>query len=799
MNAKVLRLLEFDTIRSRVADRCLSVEATALMGEEDILVDPTAVSILKESVAQFVALLMSTNAQPSLSLPAIGPLLPRLGKEGVSLELEEAYALGLFTDSASALGKWLSGEAVGELLKEAASHLPDCSSVSKEVFAVLERDGTLRDLPSFREIKRRISGLRKELENITNRYLSDDETRRMLQSEVATQRDGRLVLALKANYRSRIKGIVHEVSATGQTIFVEPEEVVEKNNNILMEERRLAAEVARVLRELTARIGEKKDELVELRERVLELDRLRARARYALDAKGFFADAPCGRLALKGARHPMLGTNAVPIDLSMDSATRVVIVTGPNTGGKTVALKTVGLFALMNQFGLALPVSEGTTLPIFDGVYADIGDEQSISQSLSTFSAHMTNMASICGIATENSLVLLDELGSGTDPEEGSAIAMSLLDLFIERRSRVLTTTHHGILKNYGYTKEGVVNASVDFDSRTLSPTYRIVIGIPGESHALDIAARNGLPEAIVSRARTYLDEERADISELIKGLKTKHRELEKVEEDHKSQETLLRDQQRKNDLRELRLKQKEAELRSLGVGSLNRLLGESRKTLENLVRELREGDITREKTLRVKEFLADLERSAAEESSRRDEEADSLYREERTLKKEPENKPTEESSEMAPSKIVAGVEVFTGPSRRRGVVVRGAKKGFWVVEIGAMKMTLAERDLIPAVKKAETGRVEIMVADLAGGAAPVLELNLRGYRWEEALDALRRQVDSAAISGLYEFSVIHGKGDGVLQRAVHEYLKSQAVVADYYFARPEDGGYGKTFVVLKR
>lgn len=799
MNEKVLRLLEFDTIRARVADRCLSVEASALMADEDILIDPAAVASLKESAAQFAALLASPVAQPSLSFPAIGPLLPRLGKEGVSLELEESYALGLFTDSAAQLAKWLSSDSAGERLKSASAEFPDCSSVTKEVFAVLDRDGSLRDLPAFREIKRRISGLRRELENVTNRYLSDEETRRMLQSEVATQRDGRLVLALKANYRSRIKGIVHEVSSTGQTIFVEPEEVVEKNNDILMEERRLAAEVARVLREMTARIGEKKEELIELRLRVLELDRLRARARYALDTKGFFADASTGRLSLKGARHPLLGKIAVPIDLAMDGSTRVVIVTGPNTGGKTVALKTVGLFSLMNQFGLALPVSEGTALPIFDGVYADIGDEQSISQSLSTFSAHMTNMAAICAAATENSLVLLDELGSGTDPEEGSAIAMSLLDHFIERRARVLSTTHHGILKNYGYTKEGVVNASVDFDSHTLSPTYRIVIGIPGESHALDIAARNGLPERIVARARTYLDEERADISELIKGLKTKHRELDKAAEERKSLETVLRERQRKNDLRELRLKQQEAELRSLGVGALNRLLGESRKTLENLVRELREGELTREKTLKVKEFLSELERSATEEASRRDEEEETLRAQERALKREAPEAPSEGDSGRAPSEIAEGVEVFTGPARRRGRVVRRAKKGFWVVEIGAMKMTLPERDLEPAAKKADTGRVEITVADLAGGAPAVLELNLRGFRMEEAIEALRRQVDAAALSGLYEFSVIHGKGDGVLQRAVHDYLKSQAVVADYYFARPEDGGFGKTCVTLKR
>jgi DNA mismatch repair protein MutS2 len=527
----------------------------------------------------------------------------------------------------------------------------------------------------------------------------------------------------------------------------------------------------------------------------------------------------------------------------MEAETRVVIVTGPNTGGKTVALKTVGLFALMNQFGLALPLAEGSSLPVFDGVFADIGDEQSISQSLSTFSAHMTNMAYITSLASERSLVLLDELGSGTDPEEGSAIAMSLLDHFIACRSRVIVTTHHGILKNFGYTKPGVVNASVDFDAKTLSPTYRIVLGIPGESHAIEIAARNGLPADIVARSRTYLDEERADVSELIKGLKSKHQELDQAEAARNKEEQRLRDDRRKSDLRELRLRQKELELREQGVGSLRRLLLESRKNLENLVRELREGELTREKTLKVKEFIADLERSTASENERLELEEANLAelnekeREEltRLALQTPEPKSTsrskkansrgdsagghengagkgragdypagkgaggsEEIKSRVPSKVEPGIEVLVGTSRRRGLVLRSAKKGSWVVELGALKMTFPERELSPVAPSA-TPKAEITIMDLAPGAPAAFELNLRGMRLEEALDALRRQVDAAAMSGLYEFSIIHGKGDGILQKGVHEYLKSQKVVADYYFARPEDGGYGKTMVSLKR
>lgn len=814
---KILRQLEFDSIRSAVAGRCLGDEAAAVLSEEPVSGDPGEVAALKERVRAFSALMVGGAEEPRASIPAVGPLLGRLGKEGAALDLEEAYALGLFAEAAAALRAWMSAPASPAPLPGIAAAFPDCSSVAREVFRVLDRDGSLRDLPEFRDIKRRIQGLRRELEAAAARYATDDETRRMLQSDVVTQRDGRLVIAVKANYRGRVKGIVHEVSSTGQTIFVEPEDVVEKNNDILVEERRLASEVARVLREMTARVGEKKAELEDLREKVLEVDRLRARARYSLDIRGAFAESPPGgaegdgRVELKKARHPLLGSKAVPIDLRMEAGTRMVIVTGPNTGGKTVALKTVGLFALMNQFGLALPAEEGTCLPVFDGIFADIGDEQSISQSLSTFSAHMTNMASIAAAAGPASLVLLDELGSGTDPEEGSAIAMSILDHFIGARARVLVTTHHGILKNYGYTKEGVVNASVDFDARTLSPTYRIVMGIPGESRALDIASRNGLDAAIVARARGYLDEERADVSELIKGLKAKHRELDDEKAARAEEERRVREERRAVDLKELRLRQKELELREREAGGLNRMLGDSRKTLENLVRELREGELTREKTLKVKEFLAELETASKREDDRLEADAERLsadlraYREagsEDDGKKIPRaGKRRKAGAENeVPAAVAVGVEVLAGPSRRRGVVVREAKRGQWVVDMGSLKMTLPERDLVPVAPAEKGAKVEIMQADLSSDSSrAVMELNLRGMRLEEALEALGRQVDAAALSGLFEFSVVHGKGDGILQKGVHDYLKRQSCVADYYFSRPEEGGFGKTVVVLKR
>jgi DNA mismatch repair protein MutS2 len=378
---------------------------------------------------------------------------------------------------------------------------------------------------------------------------------------------------------------------------------------------------------------------------------------------------------------------------------------------------------------------------------------------------------------------------------------MSILDHFIETKTCLIVTTHQGILKNYGYTREGVENASMEFDGRTLSPTFRIVMGIPGESRALEIAARNGLPTDLVARAGNYLAGEQADISALIAGLREKHQEFDALTLEGKKEEKRLREERRKADLKELRLRQKELQLKLEGAGSLRHLLEESRKTLENLVRELKEGELTREKTLKVKEFLANLEASVQEENG-------SLEREERLLAEERrrlENDDASPAEKESGAPVGAGTEVLAGESRRRGRVLRldkkaaGTKPAHWIVEIGSLKVSFPETELTALAPSQEERKPLIAKADLASPADARPEISLRGMRLEEALEALRRQIDAAVLTGLHGFAVIHGKGDGILQKGVHDYLKNDGAVADYYFSRPEMGGFGRTEVVLKR
>jgi len=822
--AKTQILLEYPLIAEKTAACALSEEAAALIKDSSPVYDAREAQILKAKVFKLFTIVNSAPGEPRSWLPSIGFLLPRIETSGVVLELDEALAIGLFIERGEELKKWVinnSGASSGEccsdkILRSDTANTADvcasgCAAAAAEIFKIIDREGNMRDLPVLRAIKKRISGLEKDLKNAVSQYAGKDEYRRMLQSPLPSQRDGRTVLAVKSNFRGRISGIVHEVSSSGQTIFVEPLEVVEKNNEILIEKRNLDAEIHKILRELTEKTAVHAENLKLFHAAIIELECLRARAKFSASIKGHFAreasDDEAEALILKQARHPLL-KKAVPINIEMKNVTRTLIITGPNTGGKTVALKTLGLFAMMNQSGLALPLDEGSVLPFFDGIYADIGDEQSIDQSLSTFSAHITNVSAITSCATENSLVLLDELGSGTDPEEGGAIAMAVLDFLIEKNSRMIITTHHGILKNYGYTRKGVENASVEFDALTLSPTYRIINGVPGESRALEIAAANGLDARIVEKAGNYIKEEKSDISALITGLERKHIELASAEKRSEIQRNKLKEEIRKADLKELQLRQKEAELKRGAVNTLHVFLRESRKTLENLVRELKEGEVDREKTLKVKEFLNDLARNAENESA-------ALEEEDREIANQFQIAQSGCGGESAPSeKLRVGMEVFAGPSKQLGVIVRSGKKSAasgrctsggcasvntWIVKIGSVKMTFTENNLIPAARKNERAKeTASWAAEYDSSSNAVFELKLIGMRLDEATDALRRQIEAASLNGLKTFSVIHGKGSGVLQKGIHGYLKKDPAVEDYYFSRQELGGFGRTEVVLK-
>jgi DNA mismatch repair protein MutS2 len=465
--------------------------------------------------------------------------------------------------------------------------------------------------------------------------------------------------------------------------------------------------------------------------------------------------------------------------LQLDESIKAVVISGPNAGGKTVTIKTVALFALMHQSLYMLPAAEGTSLPMFHAIYTDIGDDQSIEDSLSTFSAHMKHIGKILNQCDKQSLVIFDELGSGTDPVEGSAIARAVLEYCVEHAGLSLVTSHHSVLKQYAYAHAQVLNASMEFDGKTHEPTFRVISGLPGESHAIDTARRMGLPDTVISQAEAYLGSEVVEISAIIRGLEERRREAELREQTLDDRARKLTEQLRAMDLQKLRLKQREQQVREEQIGDLSRFIADKRKELENLVAELREGEITRAKTRKVKSFISSLQEKK-EDSERR---VDAI-----SEKPEPPNSPISFS---------VGMDVLAGVHRREGRIVRKEKNGTWMVAIGPMKFPMKEEDLKPVSPRTKKGTSKISVVYESTSAPVQATIDVRGKTLSEALESVAVQVEGALVHAMQEFAIIHGMGDGILSRGIHEYLGNHPRVKHYYFARPEDGGYGKTYVQL--
>jgi DNA mismatch repair protein MutS2 len=556
-------------------------------------------------------------------------------------------------------------------------------------------------------------------------------------------------------------------------------DIVEKNNQLVEQDNRYRRVVHRILKELSELVRESINEVELIVDGIAYFDSIYARARYSQLHRCVRAARSERRIMLHGARHPLLGKGAIPIDFELGENADIMVITGANAGGKTVTLKTVGILALMNQWGMEIPAHEGCEFPIFDNVLVDIGDDQSIANSLSTFSGHMKALSTIIAECTASSLVLLDEIGSGTDPTEGSALAMAVLDYLDEKECLVVATTHHGIIKRYGYSRARITNASVSFDSATLSPTYELVIGVPGESHALEIASRSRIPSEVIAHAREYVEAERTDLDRAIDEIAAHRRELDdqSAQLERLQHELAGRDESLRE--REAKLDETQEALHSQEHGELGDFLRESRRMLENLVRELRTGEITREKTHKVKGFIDKIEEKLADE----------------------ERKPAARPAGLSEEAIEEGCEVYVGKNRRRGTVLRRLRGDNWLVAVNTLKMTIPTSDLIPAARKAlapDVGQgVSVMVAGSAVSESPAFELDLRGMRLEEALESLERQLDRALLSGMAEFSVIHGKGEGVLRQGVQRVLKASNAVSEFFFSPPETGGFGKTIVKL--
>ncbi len=769
---KTLTLLQFDKVFALLERECFSEEGIKLLGKQDFFLDKEQLSAFQDIVEECKRFLDSEYVLPDIHLPSLSEYIERMEKNGALLEGSELYSIADFCSASSRLKTFFTGHELPgtSRLRTLVSEMADLGSVASAITATVDAAGNIKaNHPLLKKMRGELRELYSRLTVLADGYMN--RSKNIWQADVPTVRDGRMVLPLKAQYRGSVKGIINTVSSRGATVFIEPFDMLDLNNKITLKENEISLTIRKILKDLTHAVALHNRDLHLLSEQTAYLDTLVARGRFSIRYHCVRAGIG-GPVTLQGARHPLLGSEAVPINVDIREGLHALIITGPNAGGKTVTLKTVGLLALMNQFGMEIPAEEGSCLDVFDSVYADIGDDQSLENSLSTFSAHMENIASIVRRATAHSLVLLDEIGSGTDPAEGAAIAMAVLDTLIEKESTILTTSHHGLLKNYGYTRQHVSNASMEFDSFSHTPTYRVIFGMPGESHAIEIAKRSGIPEEIIRQSEDYLHSKQGDVSELIRELERKHRELFEREKQ-------LREEIERYDRKVLELNEKELFLRREGYGELNKFLRDSRKNLENLVKELREGEITREKTRKVKDFISQMDKKVHQEKDALDSAA-------------------EDRTPSDAARLYPGMDVEVGTFRRSGKLLRKGKKGRWIVAVGAVKMSFPVSEIYPSSNSAaQSPSYSISISGVLSDNHPVFTLDIRGLRVEEAITTVTKQLDNAIMSGMREFTIIHGKGEGALSRVVSDILKSSGNVLDFFFAKPEEGGAGKTIVIL--
>jgi DNA mismatch repair protein MutS2 len=647
--------------------------------------------------------------------------------------------------------------------------------------------------PALTQIRFDLRRSHERLMSKLNEIISSSAYRTALQEPIVTQRQGRYVVPVKAEFKGQIKGIVHDQSASGATVFMEPLVVVDLANRWRQAQVEEEQEIERILRRLSGLVGRDADSLSATLDAVAQVDVYLAQAKLAeamdavqptlLNLRTRPADIPSVRL-LK-ARHPLLTGNVVPISVELGGDFDVLVITGPNTGGKTVALKTVGLLCLMAQCGLQIPAAEGSAIAVFHSVYADIGDEQSIEQSLSTFSSHIRRIVEILSKADDGCLVLLDELGAGTDPQEGSALARAILSFVLERRVATIATTHYSELKSYAHTTPRVENASVEFDIETLSPTYRLSIGLPGRSNALAIATRLGMTSEIVERARELLAPSEVEIEGLLSQLqsdreqaRTARAEAERMREQARSQRARVNAEladmdERKQSVLEKAREQSEQELASL------------RGRVQQVMRELERARLQQSTPAAVDTAAAAAERAEA-------------------LRPLRAPKPRRQHQQpVAAQELKIGQPVFVTSLQRVGTLSSlPDDRGDVEVQIGSMRTRVKARELsrTDGAKPEATREREPDVTyrlDTDRAATVSIQLDLRGKRVEEALEELEEYLNDAYMAGLKMVRLIHGKGTGAVRQAVREQLSTSPLVHHYEAAGDRDGGEGVTIASL--
>ncbi|PWM06141.1 MAG: endonuclease MutS2 [Clostridiales bacterium] len=783
MLEKVLKTLEYDKIRAMVAERtqcCTGRELAEAM--EPVFTNGEAASQMALT-AEAEKLLIRTGRSPAEGFPDLRGCLKRV-HAALYLSPGELLGVARCLKAIRLCKEALESAEDCPLLGNLAQWLQAHRSIEEEIGRCIAGEEEISDgaSPALLRIRRSMRIANDRVRERLGNMIRSATFQKYLQEPLVTIRNGRFVLPVKQEYRQNVPGLIHDQSGSGATLFIEPTAVVELGNEykkLLGEEEE---EIQRILSELTALCAPYSQDILEGLGILGQVDLAFAKARLGREMEGVQPEMDQqGFLRIIKGRHPLIPKEqVVPIDVWLGEEFTTLIITGPNTGGKTVTLKTVGLFALMAQSGLFIPAQTGSRLPVFQAVYGDIGDEQSIEQSLSTFSSHMTNIVEILKQADAGSLVLLDELGAGTDPVEGAALAMSILEELHSRGCRTVATTHYSEIKAFALTRAGMENASMEFDVDRLCPTYRLFIGIPGKSNAFEISKRLGMEERLIEKAREYLKNEDVKFEDVISGAEAQRRQAEeerRLAAAERDATAKLREEMEKQ---RARLEGERETLRAKAREDSRRLVNETREEMEKLVAAIR--------------AIPGLDQRAADRVIQRS--RDALRKREADLAEPLEKKSQDPGA--APKQVRPGETVRILSLDQKATVLSPADaKGDVQVQAGIMKLTVKLKDLRLIQDTAPTkgvGKVQLDTQRQGG-----LELDVRGKLVDEAILEVDRYIDNCLMSGLDQVSIIHGKGTGALRAGIQDYLKRDKRVKSYRMGAYGEGDAGVTVVTLKK
>lgn len=785
MEKKVEAILEFDKIKKQLTEF-----ASSSLGEQAILelAPATDFQVVQKSqleTEEGAKIIRLRGSAPITGLTDVFAHLKRL-EIGGDLNGLEIYQIGSNLRVSRQMKNFMTD------LLEMGVELPLLGALSDELLVLKEveediaisvdESGKILDTASEalstirRTLRRTEDRVREKLES----YLRDRNASKMLSDAVITIRNDRYVIPVKQEYKGHYGGIVHDQSASGQTLFIEPQSVVDLNNERKALQAKEKQEIERILAEISASLAGWINEIHHNTFILGRYDFIFAKARFGKAMKAVtphLSDA--GIVHLIAARHPLLdAANVVANDIYLGEDFTTIVITGPNTGGKTITLKTLGLLTLMAQSGLQIPAQEDSTIAVFEHVFADIGDEQSIEQSLSTFSSHMTNIVSILEKVNHKSLILYDELGAGTDPQEGAALAIAILDASHEKGASVVATTHYPELKAYGYNRVHATNASVEFNVETLSPTYKLLIGVPGRSNAFDISRRLGLSENIITEARNLVDTESADLNDMISSLEEKRNlaetEYEEARELARGADALLKDLQKEI----TNYYQQKDKLMEQAREKAANIVTKAEVEAEEIIHELRTMQLNGAAGIKEHELIDAKTRLGK-------------------AKPKTINKTIPQAPKQKPHVFQVGDNVRVLSLGQKGTLLNKISDKEWNVQIGIIKMKIKTIDL--EYIQPETPKKQRIITSVHSSDSPAKsELDLRGERYEDALQKVDKYLDEALLAGYPQVAIIHGKGTGALRTGVTEYLKNHRMVKSIRFGAAAEGGNGVTIVEFK-